>query len=259
MCAKGVLATKNFPIKKGVYLAMNKKAKKKIWRPATSRLPTTNPRPICDKRSLRFTPTAWAKLLFLRDYGDTEVGGFGVTSSENLLLVDDICLVHQTCSYAYVAFDDDSVADFYDQQVDIGKQPEQFSRIWIHTHPADSPMPSSVDEETFARVFGRSDWALMFILAREGQSYARLRFNTGPGGEVKLPVEVDYSRPFSGSRFPEWEREYLSCVQQAETNMAVSHSASSGLSLSGPMPDYEWYDNWDEYIHDDAETEGNIE
>ena len=27
---------------------------------------------------LRFSPTAWAKLLFLRDYGPTEVGGFGI-------------------------------------------------------------------------------------------------------------------------------------------------------------------------------------
>ena len=26
---------------------------------------------------LRFSPTAWAKLLFLRDAGDTEIGGFG--------------------------------------------------------------------------------------------------------------------------------------------------------------------------------------
>ena len=51
------------------------------------------------------------------------------------------------------------------------------------------------DEETFDRVFGRSDWALMFILAREGQSYARLRFNIGPRSELEIPVSVDYARP----------------------------------------------------------------
>ena len=28
---------------------------------------------------LRFSPTAWAKLLYFRDRSDTEVGGFGVT------------------------------------------------------------------------------------------------------------------------------------------------------------------------------------
>ena len=28
--------------------------------------------------TLWFSPTAWAKLLYLRDLGDTEVGGFGI-------------------------------------------------------------------------------------------------------------------------------------------------------------------------------------
>ena len=35
--------------------------------------------------SLRFTPTAWAKLLFLRDYGETEVGAFGIAAIDDLL------------------------------------------------------------------------------------------------------------------------------------------------------------------------------
>ena len=39
----------------------------------------------------------------------------------------------------------------------------------------------------------------MFILARGGQSYARLRFNTGPGGDITIPVSVDYDRPFAAS------------------------------------------------------------
>ena len=28
--------------------------------------------------SMRFSPTAWAKLLYLRNLGDSEVGGFGI-------------------------------------------------------------------------------------------------------------------------------------------------------------------------------------
>ena len=68
--------------------------------------------------ALRFSPTAWAKLLFLRDYGGTEVGGFGIAAKGDLLFVEDIQLVEQECSWAHVAFDDDSVADFFDQQVD---------------------------------------------------------------------------------------------------------------------------------------------
>ena len=47
---------------------------------------------------LRFRPTAWAKLLFLRDYGQTEVGGFGITPADDLLYVEDVRLVKQVCS-----------------------------------------------------------------------------------------------------------------------------------------------------------------
>ena len=54
--------------------------------------------------------------------------------------------------------------------------------------PDDCPSPSSVDEETFARVFGGCDWAVMFILARGGATYARLRFNTGPGAKAREDI-----------------------------------------------------------------------
>ena len=46
----------------------NKKKMPTIRRPANS--------------SLRLSPTAWAKLLFLRDLGDTEVGGFGIAAAD---------------------------------------------------------------------------------------------------------------------------------------------------------------------------------
>ncbi len=95
--------------------------------------------------SLRFSPTAWAKLLFLRDLGDTEVGGFGVASAEDLLLVEDVKLVRQTCTGASVAFDDASVADFFGEQVDRGVKPERFGRIWVHTHPGNWADPSTID------------------------------------------------------------------------------------------------------------------
>ncbi len=164
--------------------------------------------------SLRFTPTAWAKLLYLRDCGETEVGGFGIAETEDLLLVTDLTLVDQVCSFATVAFDDAAVADLFDEQVDLGLRPAQFARIWAHTHPGDSADPSSVDEETFGRVFGGTDWAVMFILARGGETYARLRFNNGPGGAIELPVQVDYSQPFDASDHEAWEAEYLAKVQQ---------------------------------------------
>jgi hypothetical protein len=131
-------------------------------------------------------------------------------------------LVKQTCSWAHVAFDDESVADFFDAQVDAERQPEQFARIWVHTHPGNCPQPSLTDEQTFERVFGRSAWAVMFILAQQGQTYARLRFNVGPGGAIEIPVEVDYSRPFSGSDLDAWEQEYVANVGVQQSTPAIS-------------------------------------
>jgi proteasome lid subunit RPN8/RPN11 len=162
---------------------------------------------------LRFSPTAWAKLLFLRDRGMSEVGGFGVSRPDDLLYVEDIQTVEQVCSVVTVQFNDDAVAQFFDAQVDAGRQPSQFARIWIHTHPEISAQPSLTDEETFLRVFGRTDWAVMFILSKTDEAFCRLRFNVGPGGDLEIPVSVDYQNEFAGSDFSSWEAEYRANVQ----------------------------------------------
>jgi hypothetical protein len=97
-------------------------------------------------KPLRLTPYAWAKLLRLRDLGPTEVGGFGISAQDDLLLVEDIQLVGQTCTAMSVQFHDSSVADYFDRQVDQGLAPERFARLWIHTHPGDCPHPSSTEK-----------------------------------------------------------------------------------------------------------------
>ena len=173
-------------------------------------------------QSLTLTPYAWAKLLFLRDLGETEVGGFAISAAEDLLLVENVCLVKQQCSAVTVKFEDESVADHFEDCVNEELKPERFARIWVHTHPGNSARPSSTDEETFARCFGAADWSVMFILAAGGQTYARLHFKAGPGGDVELPVEIDFTEPFPASDFCAWEDEYL-------TNVAAE-VAAGGLS-----------------------------
>lgn len=165
---------------------------------------------------LRFSPYAWAKLLYLRDYGPTEIGGFGIAESEDLLCVTDFVLVQQLCTEVTVAFDDEAVADHFDEQIDRGLRPEQIGRIWLHTHPGDSAQPSHVDIETFDRVFGNCDWAIMFIIARDGDVLAQLHWRQGGPAEIPLQVEVDYALPFSGSDHDAWEQEYLDNVTEEE-------------------------------------------
>ena len=54
----------------------------------------------------------------------------------------------------------------------------------------------------------------MFILARGGETYARLALNTGPGGDLMLPVEIDFSRPMPASEEQDWEHEYRTSVTE---------------------------------------------
>ena len=133
--------------------------------------------------------------------------------ADDLLLVEGFLTVKQDATMASISFDDTSVADFFESQVVAGRKPEQFARIWLHTHPGDSAQPSGTDEETFDRVFGRCQWAVMFILASSGKTYARLRFNIGPGGSLQIPVEMDLSRPFGPSDHGAWAREYKTNVR----------------------------------------------
>ena len=183
---------------------------------------------------LKFSPTAWAKLLYFRDRSDNEVGGFAITESDDLLSVIDFVTVKQQVTCVSVKFDDEAVANFFEDQVDLGRRPEQFARIWCHTHPGFSPEPSMIDEETFDRVFGNCEWAVMFILAEDNRTYARLSFNVGPAGQILIPVEIDYSCQFAASDWTSWETEYRANVTVDKTphdfgkNSEIEAAGSSG-------------------------------
>jgi hypothetical protein len=163
--------------------------RKPVLPPAPLRLPR-RPRP----QAITFAPLAWLKLRHFLHSDHVEIGGFGISSENDLLYVERFQTVQQTVSVATVEFDDAAVADYFDDCADREIPPSRCGRIWIHTHPGDSPLPSATDEETFARVFGQSDWAAMVIVARGGDTYARLRFSAGPGGAVVVPVRVDWER-----------------------------------------------------------------
>lgn len=202
---------------------------------------------------LRFSPYAWAKLLYLRDRGDSEVGGFGITNHDDLLLVKDVRLVRQYCTPASVRFDDAAVADFFDHEVDAGRCPAEFARLWLHTHPGSSADPSGTDEETFGRCFGGADWSVMFVLARRGQTYARLRFGVGPGGSWEIPVEVDFRCPFAATDPAAWEKEYVEAVQIVSDPLGefiADESPTWNLGLvDGDADDFQ--DAWDSGLAED--------
>ena len=102
--------------------------------------------------------------------------------------------------------------------------------------------PSSTDEDTFGRVFGRTDWAVMFILARGGQTYARLEFHVGPGGGLLLPVEVDFTRPFPAADQAAWRKEYLASVREPPPP----------LLIHGQSP---WEPGWEDFACGDQSAD----
>ncbi len=213
---------------------------------------------------LRFSPYAWAKLLAFRDNGPTEIAGFGIAHGDDPLLIEDFVTVKQSCTAVTVAMNDDAVADYFDQQFDRDLKPEQFARVWVHTHPGSSAHPSGTDEETFARVFGACDWAVMAILARGGQTYARLRFGVGPGGQMLIPVEVDFTVPFPASDHDAWRDEYDRHVS-IEKSLSALHPIAASLLTTGGDENleqnhhrrlHEWHerDSWDAHELSDAEA-----
>lgn len=166
-----------------------------------------------ERPTIRFTPFAWSKLLFLRDCGGTEVSGFGITAKNDLLLVEDVRLVAQECTATSVQFADSAVQELFGDSSHDHHRVSHSGCIWIHTHPGDCALPSEADEDTFARCCSTFPWAVMFIIAASGETYARLQFNVGPRCSRRLPVEVDYTGEIRPSDFAAWKAEYATHVE----------------------------------------------
>lgn len=164
---------------------------------------------------LCFTPYAWAKLLYMRDAGQTEVGGYGITRTEDPLLVTDFMLVKQECTGITVELDEEDSGKFIDEMMDSGIAPWQCQNIWIHTHPGDDPTPSDADEKNFDKNFNHPDWAIFFILAQNDKSYCRIRHNVGAGIEVEISMAIDWYE-FPASDKEGWGKEYKEKVTESK-------------------------------------------
>jgi len=223
---------------------------------------------------LRFTPHSWAKMLYFRDIGPTEVGGYGICETEDPLLVTDICLIKQECTPCTIDFDKQDMADFMEKMTDKGLSPWMHQNIFWHTHPGNCAKPSGTDEQNFDKAFSHPHWAIFFILAKQGDTYARLRYNVGPGTEVLLDYCVDYSIPFVGSNHQEWDKEYKDKVTKTKPIIIINNKNSKGSSVwfdenTGEILDYtksgyteeninKRYDDIINDLNDDEDDDGDI-
>jgi hypothetical protein len=67
----------------------------------------------------------------------------------------------------------------------------------------------------------------MCIVAQDGSTFARLRFNVGPGGEVKIPVFVDYGCEFEATNFEHWKQLYKANVTEEQIFKSVEQPKQS--------------------------------
>lgn len=163
--------------------------------------------------TLRMSPLAWAKIHHHRDNGNkVEVSGFGISHADNPLVIMDFVLAFQRSTPVFTEMNDTKLADFIEDMIDAGYRPDQISRVWIHTHPGNSAVPSGHDEQTFDRTFDNFDWAIMCVVA-QGTQTARLKV-TKPFYYMKeIPIEVDWTIPLIPVDYEVLNREFVEKVQ----------------------------------------------
>lgn len=193
--------------------------------------------------TLRFTAYAWAKLIWMRDRGETEVAGYAITGTEDPLLVTDFVLVKQKCTEVTFDLDPEDGVEHAERMMDAGFMPWQTQNILCHSHPSNCPRPSLTDEENFKSAFSHPNWAIMFIIAKGGQTYCRLKINTAPGVIKLLKIEVDYSVPFEGSKEDEWNTEYTEKVTKDDNWSRYTLTEDSDKKIEEDEVDCYWGDD----------------
>ncbi len=199
---------------------------------------TTKPIPTnIEDISLKFTPYARAKLQFICDHYDHEVGAMGIAATADPFLVTDLFVPKQECSDAFVAMDANDLADsmfmvYCDPSGPHKLKPHQVGRIFIHTHPKGCNSPSLHDENIFAESFGSQPWAMMVILPKGGPLYSRIRIAIG--NDINLQLMIKDSLVLDGD-FPaanraEWQKEVDSkiTVKVFPTVLDLSKSGAKG-------------------------------
>lgn len=171
------------------------------------------------------SPTAYLKVQFACHHLDREVGGYGFAPDpKRPLYITDFKVLPQISTKYHTSLDRNGIADYFEEMGEAGHQLSQFGRIWIHTHPVMAAKPSHEDEMTFAEQFDGVDWAVMAIISKTGDTYARLKINTGPGAEIVIPWRIDWAEvsQFNETRqTPNYEEWALELARRVEIPSAA--------------------------------------
>jgi hypothetical protein len=188
-------------------------------------------------------PAPWTKYHYLCAKADTEVGFMCRTHPDDPLHIIDIVVVKQESTSVTVDFDDEGLEDYMMANIAAGRSPRDFFRVWAHTHPGDSPHPSGTDEKTNLECFSGADWNVMLILAKGGDTYARLTVRSSSCTMSKiLRVTQNHNA---------WKSAVMDTVAwDAELAANLRRPAPSNYASSTITPAASWLDPEDkESIH----------
>lgn len=159
-------------------------------------------------------------------------------------------MVKQEVSCASVEFDDQAVSDLFNDCFDEGIHPYQCGRVWMHTHPSGVTSPSGTDEQTFEKVFGSCDWAVMLIFPKgAAKPYCCLQFNGVVSHRVEIPVEI---LPYEADT-AEWEAEVAANV--TEEVFIYSGTAKAASDAGVRDSDLAIYDLFEPYDSEPRESD----
>lgn len=174
------------------------------------------------RTTLRLSPLAWCHWQFLAHAGETEAAAFGITSPDDPLKVERLWVPKQECTWAFCETAEGQFNEMVEWAFDAGVAPSRVGKIWFHTHPGTSPNPSGTDENTFEDDFGKCELSVMAILARGGDTYARVQFKAGP--QFVIPVEVEWDELDTdelAAAMVGWKEEYAAKVTKAPERIYV--------------------------------------
>lgn len=144
---------------------------------------------------------------------------FGIASTDDPLLIDDLWVPKQKVGPASAELDEDDMALRISEMAQSSPM-SRFMRVWLHTHPGSSAAPSGTDRESQHKIFGQCEWSVMGILAKEGAFHCELSW-WGPDHRtpmrVQIPHQVDWSARFDGADPDQWSAEYVENVTTTPT------------------------------------------
>jgi len=83
--------------------------------------------------------------------------------------------------------------------------------------------------------------------SQNNKTYAKLKFNVGPGGQLLIRTEVDYSQDFGPSDHELWDAEYSANVKRGDwLNVGTDKEVrSSELDLSSYAVPYDFLEEFE--------------